>query len=123
MNKKEIINLIESLEIDYNEFWVLSTSALVLRNLYDSANDLDICVTEKGLKQLKEKYNLKKKDNGWYIVSDKIECILSIKDDYKVEKVGKYNLQSLQDYFDYLDKTKREKDKEKYKIVKKLLNK
>ena len=123
MNKEEIIDLIESLDIDYNEFWILSTSALILRGLFDKANDLDICVTDEGLKELKSKYNLKQKDNGWYIVKDKVECVLSTKDDYKVEKVGKYNLQSLQDYFDYLDSTRRDKDKEKYKIVKKVLNK
>ena len=76
MNKKELINLIDNLEIDFNEFCLLSTSALVIRGLYETANDLDIAVTHKGLDQLKSKYNLKEKENGWYIVTDNVECIL-----------------------------------------------
>ena len=123
MNKEEIIDLVESLDIDYNEFWILSTSALVLRGLWDRANDLDIAVTDIGLKQLQSKYNLIQKENGFYIVNDMIECVQDTKDDYKVEKVGKYYLQSLEYYYEYLDGTKREKDKEKYKIIKKILNK
>ena len=122
MNKEEIIDLVESLDIDYNEFWILSTGALVLRGLWDKANDLDIAVTEKGLKELQSKYNLIQKENGFYIVNDMVDCVQDTKDDYKVEKVGKYYLQSLEYYYEYLDSTKRDKDKEKYKIVKKILN-
>ena len=123
LNKEEVVSLVESLDIDFEEFWILSTSALVLRGLYDKANDLDICVTEKGLEQLKNKYNLIQKPNGWYIVKEDVECVLSKKENGKIEKLGKYNLQSLEDYYKYLDETKKEKDREKYKIVKKVLNK
>ena len=122
MKKEKIVELVESLGLDYDDFWILSTSALVLRDLWDKANDLDIAVTEKGLKELQSKYNLVRKENGFYIVNDMVECVQDTKDDYKVEKVGKYYLQSLEYYYEYLDGTKRDKDKEKYKIVKKILN-
>ena len=59
MNKTQLMELLSTLKIDKNEFWVLSSSALVIRGLFDSAGDLDIAVTEKGLNELKEKYNLK----------------------------------------------------------------
>ena len=72
MNKEELVKLIESLKLDKNEYWILSSGALVLRGIYPDAGDLDIAVTEKGLKELKGNYNLKKKENGWYIVNDKI---------------------------------------------------
>ena len=36
----------------------------------------------------------------------------------KREKVGNYYLQSLTNYFEYLEETRREKDKTKYEIVK-----
>ena len=75
MNKKELIELLNTLKIDKSEFTILSTSALVIRNIYDKANDLDIAVTKKGLEQLKQNYNLKQKDNGWYIVNELIECV------------------------------------------------
>jgi len=121
MNKEQLIDLIESLGIDYEEFWILSSSALVLRDLFDDAGDLDIAVTEKGLEQLKSKYDLKQKENGWYIVNDKVECMLDEKLTSNYEKVGKYNLESLPKYFKYLQSSTREKDKIRYEIVKKQL--
>lgn len=123
MNKQELLELIESLKVDPNEFWILSTSALVLRDLFKDAGDLDIAITEKGLEQLKVNFDLKTKGNGWYIVSDKIECIVDTMDDDKVEKYGDYYLQSLTKYFEFLEESNREKDKEKYKIIKKELEK
>ena len=123
LNKEEIIKLIESLGINYEEFWVLSTSALVLRGMYPDAGDLDIAVTEEGLKELKALYPLKQKPNGFYIVSDKIECVLDTKDDSKVEKYGKYNLERLEKYYNYMISANREKDKEKIKIIDIYLNK
>ena len=123
MEKEELLNLIESLKIDTEEFWILSTSALVLRGLFKDAGDLDLAVTEKGLEQLKNNFDLKQKENGWYIVNEKTECVLDIKDDWKVEKVGNYYLESLEKYFEYLKTSKREKDKIKYDIVKEELSK
>lgn len=123
MKKQELINLIESLKIDKEEFWILSTSALVLRDLFIDAGDLDLAVTEKGLEQLKQNFDLKQKENGWYIVNEKVECVLDKKEDWKIEKTENYNLESLEKYFEYLKTSKREKDKIKYEIVKKQLEK
>lgn len=117
MNKQELLSLIESLKIDCNEFTLLSTAALVLRGIRDSAKDLDIAVTQKGLDELMRNYPLKKKDEEWYIVTDKIECIL---DDMtnKKEKFGNYYLQDIYDYLSFLESSEREKDKDKIPIVK-----
>ncbi|NLD78919.1 MAG: hypothetical protein GX641_01100 [Mollicutes bacterium] len=121
MNKEELLELMSNLKIDLNEFWVLSSSALVLRDLFPDAGDLDIAVTEEGLKQLKENYDLKQKENGWYIVNEKVECLLDQKEDWKIEKVGQYNLESLEKYYNHLKTSTREKDKIKYEIVKEQL--
>ena len=56
MNKEELIKLVKSLKIDRDEFWILSSGALVIRGIYPDAGDLDIAVTEKGLQELKENY-------------------------------------------------------------------
>lgn len=123
MNKQELINVIEQLGIDREEFWILSSSALVIRDLFPDAGDLDIAVTEKGLKELQSKYNLKQKENGWYIVNDKVECVLDTKEPWKIEKYNEYNLESLEKYYEYLKNSTREKDIVKYEIVKKYLKK
>ncbi len=117
MNKKELIELINSLKIDKEEFWILSSSALVLRGLYQDAKDLDIAVTKKGLEQLKNNYNLKIKENGWYIVNDKVECVLDTKEKDKIEKYNNYNLESIEKYYSYLKNSNRKKDKERIPLV------
>ena len=110
MVKKELEKLIESLKIDRDEYCILSSGALVLRGILTDAGDLDIAVTKKGLEELMENYNLKQKENGWYMVTDKIECVLDTKEDWKIEKLGEYNLESIEKYYSYLLQSKREKD-------------
>ena len=100
MNKAELIELIETLKIDKNEFWILSSGALVIRGIYPDAGDLDIAVTEKGLEELKKNYDLKEKGKGWYEINEKIECVLDTKEAWKIEKYGEYNLQSIEKYYD-----------------------
>lgn len=117
MNKEELMELIRSLKIDKEEFWILSSGALVIRGIYPDAGDLDIAVTEKGLQQLKEHYNLIEKANGWYIVNDKVECILDTKEPWKIEKFGEYYLQSIEKYYEFLKESNRDKDKARIPLV------
>ena len=120
MNKNELLKLLELLKIDTEEFWILSSSSLVLREIYPDAGDLDIAVTDKGLEQLKKNYNLKYKENGWFIVTDKIEGVCERSKDkskYQPEKIGKYYVQNINEYYNYLLNSNREKDKLRIPIV------
>ena len=54
MNKEELIELIKTLKVSKEEFWVLSSGALVLRGIYPDAGDLDIAVTNKGMEELQK---------------------------------------------------------------------
>ncbi len=121
MNKDELVNLIESLKISKDEYWILSSSALVLRGIYKDADDLDIAVTEKGLQELKENYTLKEKDNGWYTVNEKVECVLDTKESWKIEKFEGYNLESIEKYYTFLKSSDREKDKARLGLVEKYM--
>lgn len=121
MNKEELLNLLKTLKISKEEFWILSSSALVLRGLFPDAGDLDIAVTNKGLEELKQNYNLKQKENGWYIVNDKIECVCDGEKEklkYQPELVEDYYVQNLEEYYEYLLNSDREKDKKRISIVK-----
>jgi len=120
MKKDELLKLIESLKIDKNEFWILSSGALVLRGIYDDAGDLDIAVTNKGLEELKKNYSLIRKENGWYIVNDEVECVCDGDKDklkYKPEYNGEYYLQNINEYYEYLKQSSRDKDKVRIPIV------
>lgn len=116
MKKIELINLIDSLELDKNEFVVLSSGALVLRGIMDNAGDLDIAVTNVGLEHLKEKYNLIKKDNGFYKVTDDIECVLDNMEGKK-ELLGNYYVQDINNYLEFLKSSNRDKDKIRISLV------
>ena len=120
MNKKELIELIESIKIDKTEFWLLSSSALIIRGIYPDAGDLDIAVTEKGLEQLKQNYNLIPKDNGFYIVTENVECVCDgaiEKLEYKPELIDGYLCQNIYEYLNFLKSSNREKDKLRIPIV------
>jgi len=117
MNKEELLKLLNTLKISKEEFVILSSSALMFRGIYESCGDLDIAVTEKGLEELNKNYILKQKDNGWYIVNDKIECILNPMENKK-EKLGEYYVQDIYDYLKFLEDSDREKDKLRIPLVK-----
>ena len=120
MKKLKLIKLIDSLELDKDDFVVVSSGALVLRGIMESANDLDIAVTNNGLEKLNSKYNLVKKDNGWYKVSDSIECVPDNMEGKK-ELLGNYYVQEINDYLKYLKQSKREKDVLRIPLVEKYI--
>ena len=76
---------------------------------------------ETGLKFLaKNINNLKFKDNGWFIISDKIEGVCDGAKDmlkYQPEKIGEYYVQNINEYYHYLLNSGREKDKLRIPIV------
>lgn len=117
MNREELLELLNTLQISREEFVILSSSALMLRGIYESCGDLDIAVTEEGLRELNENYSLKQKDNGWYIVNDKVECILSSMEGKK-EKLDMYYVQDIYDYLKFLEDSDREKDKLRIPLIK-----
>ena len=120
MNKEEVLQLLSTLRVDKDEFWLLSSGGLVLRNIYPDAGDLDIAVTDKGLEELKQNYDLKFKDNGWFIVSDKIEGICDGPKDklkFQPEEINGYYVQNINEYYEYLCNSEREKDKNRIPIV------
>ena len=123
MNKEELTKLIESLGIDTEEFMVLSSGSLVMRDLFESAGDLDIAVTKKGLEQLKEKFDVVNTHDDWYQVNDRCECVLDDNLENIREKVGNYYLQDLEHYRNFLLKSERPKDKIRLEVVNKALNK
>ena len=124
MSKEQLLELLKTIKVDKEEFWLLSTGALTLRGIYKEARDLDIAVTDKGLEQLNQNYQLKKKENDWYIVTDKIECVCDGKKEnlkYQPELVGDYYVQNLQEYLEFLESSSRKKDQDKIEIVKKYI--
>ena len=128
MNKEELVELIKTLKISKEEFWVLSSGALVLRGIYPDAGDLDIAVTNKGMEELKKNYNLIPKDYGlgkFYKVTENIECVCDGNKEeleFQPEKVGEYYVQNIYQYLNFLQNSTREKDKKRISLVKEYID-
>lgn len=59
MNKEELLNLLNSLELPKTEYYILSSGSMLLYGLREIVGDLDLCVSNELFEQLKKKYNLK----------------------------------------------------------------
>lgn len=62
MNKEELLNLVDSLNLPKSEYYILSSGCLLLYGLRDIANDLDLCITRNLFLELQKRYNLTDKD-------------------------------------------------------------
>ena len=105
---------------------MLSSSALVLRGILPDAGDVDIVVTEKGLEELKQNYDLHYKERDWFDITDKIEGVCVKTDNrmrYKPDIIGDYYVQNINEYLEFLEKSKREKDKLRIPLVKEYIKK
>ena len=61
-----------------------------------------MAVTDKGLEELKNNYDLIPKGKGWYQVTDDIECVCDgpmEKMKYHPELVGDYYVQNIEEYY------------------------
>ena len=124
MNKVELLKLLSTLKLSKDEFWILSSSSLVLRGIYPDAGDLDIAVTDKGLEELSVNYELKPEGKGWYQVTENIECVCDGPKDklkYPPEFVEGYYVQNINEYLEYLRGSTREKDKIRIPLVEKYI--
>jgi len=124
MNREELIKLIKTLKVSKEEFWVLSSGGLVLRGIYPDAGDLDIAVTNKGMEELKQNYNLFPKDcrlGNFYKVTENIECVCDGNKEeleFQPERVGEFYVQNIYQYLDFLQNSNREKDRKRIQLVK-----
>ncbi len=124
MNKQDLIKLINTLRLNKEEFWVICSGALVLRDLLPDAGDLDIAVTNIGMEELRQNYNLKRLKERFYSISEGIECVdvgKKIHQKYQPELIGDIYVQNIYDYLDYLEASERQKDKERIPMVKKYI--
>ena len=82
MNKEELIELIEKLELPKDEYYILSSGCLALYDLRDKVGDLDLCISnECGFYKLNELVE--------FVVNDKKNFVRDFRMGYPVEKLEK----------------------------------
>ena len=121
MNKSEIIETLNKYNFDKNEYIILSTASLVLQNIKNEAHDIDLAVSEKLLKKLKEEYKLTEKEEGVYTF-DKFDLGLNYFNVNKIISEG-YPVQTISEVIKLKKKLNRKKDIDDLRIINNYLNK
>ena len=124
MNKNELFELADSLELPKEEFCIISGGALVAHGLREKTNDLDINITQKGFDILKEKYSLElvREDIKQYKVTDEIECFLVDKLESDIAYIDNYPCESIISIYNFKKRINREKDRADILAIEKYLN-
>lgn len=98
MNKDYIEKLLKELNIMKDEYYVVGSSAMVIRGIRDVAGDLDLCMTEKAFEELKTRYNVEKTNKGYdnlYKINDEIEFFVDPKEKFKMEYAHGWPLEDI----------------------------
>ena len=124
MNKNELLNLADSLELPKNEYCILSGGSLLMYGLREQTNDLDIDITHKGFDLIKSKFCPILMDDSTkrYKLTENIECFLVQNLESDIDFVDGYPCQSLPSVLKFKQKLNREKDQKDIIAIKKYLN-
>lgn len=126
MNKEELLNLLNSLELPKSEYYILSSGSLLLYGLREIAGDLDLCVSNELFEQLKKNCDLKESDkneHGFYQIAKDIEIIPSSKEEFEMEYKDGYPVENLITILAFKEKRNAPKDQKDIENIKKYLQK
>lgn len=104
MNKEQLLELVDSLELPKEEYYILSSGCLLLYGLREQAKDLDLCVSTELFKNMKVKFNIdlsSKNDCGFYRLNDLVEVVVNNKQEFNRDFKDGYPVESLQSILDY----------------------
>lgn len=123
MNKEELTNLIDSLNLNLNDYYIISGGSLLLQDLRNKTNDLDLAINANSLKLLKENFNLVEINPTTFSIGDNIECFLEPSEDILKNRViiDGYSCQSLKSIYELKKRLNRPKDLEDIKKLEKKL--
>ena len=99
MNKEQLLNLIESLNLPKSEYYILSSGVLLLYGVREKAGDLDLCVSPSLFETLKKQFNLtddKRNSCGFYAITDDVEIVVNEKSDFERTFKDGYPVQTLE---------------------------
>lgn len=124
MDREQLLNLINSLDLPNDSYYILSSGALVLFGLREKAGDLDLCVSKKLFETLKEKYHLTddmKNSCGFYPLTENIEIVVN--DDFDFTYKDGYPVQKLTSILRFKEKRNAPKDQADIIRIKEFLSK
>lgn len=120
MNKIELKNLVEKLNMPKGEYYILSSGSLALYNLREKVGDLDLCISKELFEVFKQKYGIKEGDKnacGFYKVNDLVECVVEDKKDFVRDFREGYPVEKLEKVLEFKKQMMRPKDMEDIKNI------
>lgn len=130
MNKIELTNLIDSLNLPLGEYSVCSTGSLVIREIYERAGDLDLQITENCFEFIKNsglKFHFKDEKHEFshplYAFDDiDAEFFVMPIEEIHFDYVNGYPCQDVLDILEFKRQRNLPKDKEPIKKIEEYLN-
>lgn len=116
LNKEQILDKLNELELDKNEFVVLMGSSLVMRNIKKETNNINISIGSDSFSRLKQKYNSIYENNIEIIKYDVFE-ISNLDLNTKKELIDNYYCQDLENIMSIKKELNRKKDIKDIKAI------
>lgn len=125
MTKGQLLQLVDSLELPKEEYYILSSGCLLLYELRDEAKDLDLCVSRSLFENLVSRFDIdlsSKNECGFYRLNDLVEVVVNDKSEFKRSFKDGYPVESLQSILDYKMKRNFLKDQKDIISIQKYLD-
>lgn len=129
MNKIELINLVDRLNLPKGEYSIGSTGSLVIRDIYDNAHDLDLQITNECFDYIKNsdiKYHFKDINHEYshplYNMDDyDVDFFVMPREEILFDYVDGYPCQDVHVILDFKRKRNAEKDQEPIRRIEEYL--
>ncbi len=124
MNRVEYLKKLDELELDKNRYCIISGGIMLLYGLRDSTEDIDIRIKPDYFEELKTRFKFKKssKLDNLYELSEEIEVRVLDYDESNIEIYDGYSVWKLELQLEWFKEQKRDKDKQKIKIIEDFFN-
>lgn len=124
MNRVEYLKKLDELELDKNRYCIISGGIMLLYGLRDSTEDIDIRIKPDYFEELKTRFKFKKssKLDNLYELSEEIEVRVLDYDESNIEIYDGYPVWKLELQLEWFKEQKRDKDKQKIKIIEDYFN-
>lgn len=124
MRKKEYLRKLDELNLDKNEYCIISGGAMIMNNLREETNDIDLQISHKLFEELSKKYILSKsaKFENLYEFSDEIEMKVDKIDPKEIVWIEGYPVINIEKELEWKLMHKRTKDEKDIERIKKYLN-
>ena len=123
MNKEEYLKIVDSLNLNKDEYCIIASGSLLMHDLTDYCNDVDLKVSKELFDELMNKYHMKQSDRYDYVyeLSDNIDVNCKNFNKDNIEIVDDYPVEKLEINLEWMIANNRDKDKEKIRIIKEYL--